>query len=80
LFTGYQQNCEMFTIEMAKAIGIEIMGMSLASSPLAYYGDAIESLFRFVEAGFPIMVGSGTIIGGTGPATIAGSIIPTMPK
>jgi len=75
LFTGYQQNCEMFTIEMAKAVGIEMMGMSLASSPLAYYEDAIESLFRFVEAGFPIMVGSGTIVGGTGPATIAGSII-----
>lgn len=74
-FTGYQQNCEIFAIEMAKAVGIEMMGMSLASSPLTYYGDAIESLFRFVEAGFPIMVGSGTVIGGTGPATIAGSII-----
>ena len=75
LFTGYQQDCEVFSIEMAKAVGIEMMGMSLASSPLTYYGDAIESVFRFVEAGFPLMVGSGTVIGGTGPATIAGSII-----
>jgi len=75
LFTGYQQDCEVFTIEMAKAVGIEIMGMSLASSPLTYYRDAIESIFRFAEAGFPIVVGSGTIVGGTGPATIAGSII-----
>lgn len=73
--TGYQKDCEIFTIKMAKTIGIEIMGISLASSPLCYYEDAVESIFRFVKAGFPILIGSGPLIGGTAPATIAGATI-----
>jgi len=74
-FVGYQHNSEIFAIRMAQALGIEIMGISLAAPPLTYNQDAIESMFRFTEAGFPVFIGSGAVMGGTAPATIAGSTI-----
>ncbi len=74
-WTGYTNDCEMFTIKMAKAVEAEVFGGCWASPPLTYYSDAIESAFRFVEIGFPLMLGSSPIMGGTGPATIAGSTV-----
>ncbi len=75
--TGYQLGCEVFTIRMAQAVGIEIMGGCNPSSPLAYYGDAVECAFRFCEAGFPLHLASGVVMGGTGPATVAGALMST---
>lgn len=72
---GYSQNCEIFSIKMAKAVGMEVIGQISPSPPLTYYSDATEATFRFVEAGFPLLVGSGAICGGTAPATLAGAII-----
>ena len=73
--SGYSMDCEMFHIAMAKAVGTELTGMCLASPPLTYFADAIESAFRFVEAGFPLYMSTGEVYGGSGPATIAGSVI-----
>jgi len=74
-WTGYQGN-EVFVIEIAKAAGIELLGNIICSPPLTYYGDGVENIFRFIEAGFPVDVcGGGTIAGATGPATVAGSLI-----
>jgi len=74
-WSGYQGR-EMFTIEMAKVAEIELLGNIICSPPLTYYGDGVENIFRFIEAGFPIDVcGGGTIAGATGPATVAGSLI-----
>lgn len=72
---GGSQNSEIFTIEMAKAVEMEIFGQCESSPPLTYYEDAIENAFRTAEAGFPQEVGSGVMMGGTGPATIAGSLV-----
>jgi trimethylamine--corrinoid protein Co-methyltransferase len=72
---GYANDSEVFQIQMAKAVGAEILQAVLASPPLTYYREAIEALYRAVDAGFPILVGGGQICGGTGPVTLAGALI-----
>lgn len=72
----FSNDCEIFNIEMAKAVGIETIILAMmASPPLTYYSSAIECTFRTLEADLPIAVDSGTVFGATGPATIAGSLI-----
>lgn len=72
---GYSRDCEVFAIKMAKAVGMDLRGSMSVSSPLTLYEDCCEASFRFIEAGFPIDIGSGAVMGGSGPATIAGSTI-----
>jgi len=72
---GFSNDSEMFAIKMAQALGIEIMGTCALAPPLAMYRDAAESTFRFAEAGFPMRIISGQVMGGTAPATIAGGVI-----
>ena len=74
-YTGFSNDCEIFSIEMAQAVGVEILGTCALSPPLTIYRDAVESAFRFAEAGFPLRVVGGPIMGGTAPATIAGATI-----
>jgi len=74
-WTGYQNDCEIYNIEMAKVTNQDIMGLSLPSAPLTYYTDACESAIRYAEAGFPINIASGCMMGGTSPATIAGTLV-----
>ncbi|MBA7605886.1 Glycine betaine methyltransferase [subsurface metagenome] len=74
-YSGYSHDCEIFTIEIGRAAGMEILGTCALSPPLTMYRDAAESTFRFVEAGFPVRVISGAVMGGTAPATVAGSTI-----
>jgi trimethylamine--corrinoid protein Co-methyltransferase len=71
------KEADIFAINMAKAIGVEIMGVVAISPPLTYYEDQIESAFRCVEADFPILIASGCIYGSTAPATIAGATVTT---
>jgi len=66
---------EIFAIRMAKAVGMDLLGTITASPPLTYYEDAVEAAFRFAEAGFPISIGSCTVMGGSGPVTIAGATV-----
>jgi len=72
---GFSNDSEIFAIKMAQAVGIEILGTCAAAPPLTIYRDAAESTFRFAEAGLPIRIISGQVMGGTAPATIAGGII-----
>jgi trimethylamine--corrinoid protein Co-methyltransferase len=73
--TCYSKDCEIFNIQMAQAVGVEITGAATSSAPLTWGGDAINSARRMVEAGFPIATIDGCILGGTGPATVAGSVV-----
>lgn len=75
LKTGYSQDCEMFTMRMGEAVGIDVLVSAMASPPLTYYTDSIESLYRGIEAGYPVFLLSGGVMGGTAPATIAGSTL-----
>jgi len=72
---GFSNNSEIFAIKMAKSVGIEILGTCAWAPPLTVYRDAVESAFRFAEAGLPLRIISGQVMGGTAPATIAGGII-----
>ena len=72
---NYSMGCEVFNIEMAQAVGAELRSSMAASPPLTYYNDAAENAFRVVEAGFILLLTSGSVYGGTSPATIAGSLI-----
>lgn len=74
-FEGYSNDCEIFVIQMAQAMGIDIMCSMLASPPLTYYSEAVECAFRMAEAGLPARVLTGPICGATAPATIAGSTV-----
>ena len=73
--SNYSMGCEVFNIQMAKAVGAELRSSMAASPPLTFYEDAVENAFRTVEAGFILLITSGSVYGGTSPATIAGSLI-----
>jgi len=68
-------NSDIFAIEMAKVVGTEILGIGLISPPLTISNAAVEAIFRFAAAGFPIRICSGPVMGATAPATIAGSTL-----
>jgi len=72
---GYQKDCEIYVIEMSKIAGQDVIGISLPSSPLSYYSDACESAIRFAKEGLPINIACGSVMGGSSPVTVAGSII-----
>jgi len=69
------QRGEMFSIAMAQAAGTEIIGGCTAAPPMTFYQDAVESTFRVCEAGLPLHVISGGLMGATGPATLAGATV-----
>jgi trimethylamine--corrinoid protein Co-methyltransferase len=73
--TANTKEADIFTIQMAQALDIDIMDAFCISSPLTYYEDQIECAYRCIEAGFPVIIASGNIYGGTAPATIAGATI-----
>jgi len=68
---------DVFAIKMAKAVGIDLLVVFDAAPPLTYYSDPCEAVFNFIEAGFPVIANTGSVMGGTSPATIAGSMIST---
>jgi trimethylamine--corrinoid protein Co-methyltransferase len=72
---GYSNDSEIFQIQMAKAVGSEIVQQITSSSPLTWYREAIEALFRAVEARFPIILGGGPILGANAPVTLAGALV-----
>jgi len=72
---NYSMGCEVFNIEMAKAVGAELRTSMAAAPPLTFYSDAVESAYRVIEAGFILLLVSGSVYGGTSPSTIVGSLI-----
>ena len=77
-FSGYQKDCEVFTIEMAQVANTEIQGMMENSPPLTFSEDAVMSAHRFAEAGLPLHITSGAVMGGTSPATVAGTLVTSI--
>ena len=73
--SAYQMDSEIFAIKMAKTAGTELVGSVSVSPPMTYGESACKVIYRWIEAGFPLDIGSGAVMGGTGPATIAGSTI-----
>ncbi len=75
LHTGHSNNSEIFTIRIAKAVGTEPLSAASCSPPLTSQEEAIESLFRGLEADFPFRFTPGDTMGATSPATIAGTVV-----
>ncbi len=74
-WTGYQQDCELFAIEMAKATDQDIIGIACTASPLTYPADACESALRFAAADLPVHVVCGAMMGASAPVTTAGALV-----
>jgi trimethylamine---corrinoid protein Co-methyltransferase len=74
-WTGYQQDCELFAIEMARATDQDIIGISCTASPLTYPEDACESALRFAAADLPVHIVSGCMMGASAPVTTAGALV-----
>ncbi len=72
---GNIQDCEIFTIRMAKAVGTDLLPEIDMASPLTIYSGAIEAAYRYIEAGIPITPALSIAMGSEGPATMAGSVV-----
>jgi trimethylamine--corrinoid protein Co-methyltransferase len=75
LHCNYGYDCEIFAINMAKALGAVNLGVVAVSPPLTYQEDSCTSAFRNIEAGFPLYIQSGATYGATSPVTIAGATV-----
>jgi len=75
LHCNYGYDCELFAIDMAKALGAVNLGVVGVSPPLTYQKDSCTSAFRNIEAGFPLYIQSGATYGATSPATMAGATV-----
>jgi trimethylamine--corrinoid protein Co-methyltransferase len=75
LHCNYGNDCEIFAIDMAQALGAVNLGVVAVSPPLTYQEDACTSAFRNIEAGFPLYIQSGATYGATSPVTTAGATV-----
>ncbi|MBW2294497.1 MAG: trimethylamine methyltransferase family protein [Deltaproteobacteria bacterium] len=65
---------DLWQIKMGQATGQEMLGTPTGSPPLTWGEPVVESVFRYVEADFPIFPTSGQVFGGSAPATLAGAL------
>lgn len=65
----------IWNIEMAKAVGLDLLLFVNPGAPLTYYKEHADLIIACVEADVPLHFTCGTLAGATGPATIAGAII-----
>jgi trimethylamine---corrinoid protein Co-methyltransferase len=72
---GAASESHIWEIQMAQALNIDVFAAFEAAPPLTWYGDAIDCAWACAENGYPVEVGCGCVMGGTGPATIAGALV-----
>ena len=72
---GYSKGCEVFAVQLAKDLGINLEPELDAASPLTIYGDAVEAAFTYVEAGMPVQPTVGSSMGAESPISTAGSLV-----
>jgi len=68
---------ETFHIKMAEVAGCDMLAFLGSSAPLTYDEATCVAAFRYSKAGFPFFLISSDMMGGTSPATIAGSLVTT---
>ncbi len=64
-----------WNIEIAKAVGVELLGGSSCEPPLTYTADNCDAIMRYAEAGWATYMNSGAQCGATSPATLAGTVL-----
>jgi trimethylamine--corrinoid protein Co-methyltransferase len=72
---GPSNNAEKYSLEIAKIAGTDIILEEAPSPPLTLSNDFCEGTICFAEADMPMTMVSGSVMGGTGPATFAGSTV-----
>jgi trimethylamine--corrinoid protein Co-methyltransferase len=70
---GPSNDAEKFSLEIARVAGTDIILEEAPSPPLTLPDDFCEGTISFAEANMPMTIVSGAVMGGTGPATFAGS-------
>ena len=75
---GSTVDSHIWEMQMADIVGIDVFAAMEAAPPLTWYGDAIDCAWACAERGLPVEVGCGAVMGGTGPATIAGTLVQSM--
>lgn len=61
--------------QIAQACGAQIMGCVEGAAPLSLAEDPCNAAYYYLDAGFPIYIASGSIMGGSHPITIAGASV-----
>ncbi len=61
--------------QMAQAVDAQLMGCVEGAAPLSLAEDACNAAFYYLDAGFPIYIASGSIMGGSHPITVAGASV-----
>lgn len=75
---GSTVDSHIWEMQMADVVGMDVFAAMEAAPPLTWYGDAIDCAWACAERGLPVEVGCGAVMGGTGPATIAGTLVQSM--
>lgn len=74
-FDSNAMEADVWIIQLSQAVGADIGSVMCAAAPLTYFDDQVEVALRGTEAGITMSVISGCVYGGSGPATIAGSVV-----
>jgi len=61
--------------KLAQAVGAQLMGCVEGAAPLSLAEDPCNAAFYYLDAGFPIYIASGSLMGGSHPITIAGATV-----
>ncbi len=61
--------------KLAQAAGAQLLGCVEGAAPLSLSEDACNAAFYYLDAGFPIYIASGSIMGGSHPITVAGASV-----
>lgn len=72
---GQASESHIWGIQMAQTLGVDIIAAMESAPPLTWYKDAIDCAWDCAEAGYPVEVGCGAVLGGTGPATLSGGLV-----
>jgi trimethylamine--corrinoid protein Co-methyltransferase len=72
---GYSKDCDIFAVQVAHDLGINLEPELDAGAPLTFFREAIDAAFRYVEAGMPVQPTVGSVQGAESPMTTAGSLV-----
>ncbi|MBN1298373.1 MAG: trimethylamine methyltransferase family protein [Actinobacteria bacterium] len=61
--------------QIAQAVGAQLLGCVEGAAPLSLAEDPCNAAFYYLEAGFPVYIASGSIMGGSHPVTVAGASV-----
>ena len=72
---GRPYGCEIYTIKLARELGIDIGGGMKVTPPFTFHEEQVQAAMRLAEAGYVTYTENIRIMGSTGPSTLAGSAV-----